>query len=196
MKENETPEVAPLKDKKNTFVSAMFNGRESAEKGYRTLAEKGYDNQAHVIMSHETHTKHFKEDKHAPDYDTHTVKKATDFENKAKEGAGIGGAIGIGIGAMTGAVLALGTNILVPGLGVLIAGPFLAGLAGAGAGGLAGGLIGALVGVGIHEDYAKKYEHGIRNGHIVLGVKALNEQDAIYIENEWKQHKGVDVIRS
>ena len=61
-------------------------------------------------------------------------------------------------------MLGLGTSLVIPGLGLIIAGPLAAGLAGAGAGGITGGLIGALVGSGIPEDRAKIYEDGKLNG--------------------------------
>jgi hypothetical protein len=195
MKENENEAVNSAKNKSH-MVSGMFSSREHAEKAYRTLELKGYGkDHIHVAMSHETHKKHFSDDKHSPNYDTHTV-DTHGLETKVKEGAETGAAVGIGLGAMIGAIAAMGTSILIPGLGILIAGSFLAGLAGAGAGGLTGGLVGAFVGAGIPEEHAKKYHEGIKNGHILLGVKPLNEQDAIYIENEWKRHHGTDINRS
>ena len=81
---------------------------------------------------------------------------------KAAEGFGKGSAIGGGIGAALGAIFAIGTSIVVPGLGLVVAGPIAAALAGAGAGGATGGLVGALIGAGIPEDRAKLYESGIR----------------------------------
>jgi hypothetical protein len=199
MKENETAEAgkAVASNNKTTRISGMFSTKEQAEKAYQTVESKGYGkDDIHVIMSHETHEKHFSTDKHSPNFDTHNPKSTGHPSMKIKEGAETGAAVGIGLGAMAGAILAMGTSILIPGLGILIAGSFLAGLAGAGAGGLAGSVVGAFVGAGIPEEHAKKYEHGIKNGHIVLGVKPLNEQDAIYIEQEWKNHGGTSVHKS
>jgi hypothetical protein len=196
MKENETSEVNKTDAHKSLHVSAMFSDRESAEKAYETLKTKGYGKEhIHVVMSEETHKKHFSGDKHSDNFDTHTVKQ-DGSGTKMKEGAETGSAVGIGLGAMVGAIAALGTSILLPGIGILIAGPLVAGILAAGVGGIAGGVIGALVGAGIPEEHAKKYEHGIKIGHIVLGVKPMNEQDAIYIENEWKKHKGAEVNRT
>ena len=75
-----------------------------------------------------------------------------------------------------------------PGLGLVIAGPIAAGLAGAGAGGLTGGLIGALVGSGIPEDHAKEYEKRVKEGRILMTVKAKNEEDAEDIEESWRSY--------
>jgi hypothetical protein len=196
MKENETPDTETGSKVINPRITGMFSTRESAEKAYQTLESRGYGKEhVHVIMSDETHKKLFATDKHSPNFDTHTVKATQGLESKVKEGAETGAAVGIGLGAMAGAIAAMGTSILIPGLGILIAGSFLAGLAGAGAGGLTGGLVGAFIGAGIPEEHAKVYERGIKAGHIVLGVKPLNEQDAISIENEWKQHQGTHINR-
>ena len=86
--------------------------------------------------------------------------------------------------------------MLIPGLGLVIAGPIAAGLAGAGAGGIAGGVIGALIGSGIPEEHAKVYESGIKDGGIVMGVKPRNDEDAKYFEDNWKENKGVDIFRN
>jgi len=79
------------------------------------------------------------------------------------------------------AIAAIGTSIALPGLGLIVAGPLAAALVGAGAGGITGGLIGALVGSGIPEERAREYETGIREGGIVLSVRARTaaEEDDI-----------------
>ena len=50
------------------------------------------------------------------------------------------------------AVAAVGTTLLIPGLGIVVAGPLAAVIAGAGAGAATGGLIRALVGWNIPEE--------------------------------------------
>jgi hypothetical protein len=54
---------------------------------------------------------------------------------KAAEGLGVGGAVGRGVGAALAAIFAVGSTIVVPGLGLVVAGPIAAALAGAAAGG-------------------------------------------------------------
>nr|MBA2620547.1 hypothetical protein [Acidobacteriota bacterium] len=115
--------------------------------------------------------------------------------SKALEGAGTGSAIGGTLGAIIGGIAAIGTNVLLPGLGLIVAGPLLAALAGAGAGGLTGGLVGALVGSGIPEEHAKLYEEGIKNGGAVMGITPRNDEDAAYFENEWKSSNGQHIYR-
>jgi hypothetical protein len=131
-------------------------------------------------------------DKYWSDGDT------TDSElgTKALEGTGVGSMIGASLGAIIGGIAAIGTNVVLPGLGLVVAGPIAAALAGAGAGGLTGGLAGALIGWGIPEERAKLYEEGIRGGGTVLGVKPRSTEDADYFENEWKtNYRGQHVYR-
>ena len=91
----------------------------------------------------------------------------------AGEGAGTGSIIGGTVGAILGALAATATSVVIPGVGILLAGPIAGALAGAGAGGLTGGVLGALVGAGIPEDTAKTYESGIQRGGVVVVADVL-----------------------
>ncbi len=170
---------------KRTILTGMFSDRDSTERAYETLSERGYTkDEINLIMSDDTRKKHYSD-------------KDDDSElgTKAAETAGTGSAIGGTIGAIVGVIAALGTSLVIPGLGLIIAGPLAAGLAGAGAGGITGGLIGALVGSGIPEERAKVYESGIKDGHVVLGVHTRNDEDAEYFEQQWKSNKGQNIYR-
>jgi hypothetical protein len=86
--------------------------------------------------------------------------------------------------------------LVLPGVGLVVAGPLAAALAGAGAGGLTGGLAGALIGWGIPEERANLYESGIREGGTVLGVRPRSHEDADYFENEWRdRYRGEHIYR-
>ena len=74
-------------------------------------------------------------------------------------------------------------------VGLVIAGPLAAGLAGAGAGAATGGLVGALTATGVPEDEARRYEDEIKDGGIYMGYKQRNEEDARYTENKWYKHE-------
>lgn len=132
--------------------------------------------------SSKTHNKHFSTDA-----------KETEIGTKAAEEAGKGSAIGGIVGTIEGVLAAVGTSLAIPGLGIVIAGPVAAGLAGAGAGGIAGGVIGAIVGSGITEERAKLYESGNKNGNIVMGVHPRNSEDAKYFENNWRSNNGEEI---
>jgi hypothetical protein len=167
------------------MVTGLFRDRESAERAYGSLTERGYgQDDVNLVMSDETRKKHFAVDG-----------RETELGSKALEGAGTGAAIGGAVGATLAAIAAIGTTLALPGLGLLIAGPIAAGLAGAGAGGATGGLIGALVGSGIPEERVKKYEDGIKNGGIMMGVTPRNAEDAAYFEEDWKRNRGEEVYR-
>ncbi|MCU1263935.1 MAG: hypothetical protein JWM21_253 [Acidobacteria bacterium] len=167
------------------MVTGLFRDRESAERAYSSLTNRGYsDKDVNLLMSDETRKKHFTTDG-----------RETELGNKALEGAGAGAAIGGAVGATLAALAAIGTTLALPGLGLLVAGPIAAALAGAGAGGATGGLIGALVGAGIPEERVKRYEEGIRNGGIMMGVTPRNPEDATYFEEDWKRNRGEDVYR-
>ena len=45
------------------------------------------------------------------------------------------------------------------------------------------------------EERAKIYEQGIREGNIVLGVEPRTDEDADYVESEWKTHRGEHIYR-
>ena len=167
------------------MVTGLFRDRESAERAYNSVTTRGYSNDdVNLLMSDETRKKHFAVDD-----------RPTELGNKALEGAGTGAAIGGTVGATLAAIVAIGTTLALPGLGLLVAGPIAAGLAGAGAGGATGGIIGALIGAGIPEERVKRYEEGLKNGGIVMGVTPRSDEDAAYFEDEWKRHRGEEIYR-
>ena len=174
------------RQKSNRMVTGLFRDRDSAERAYGSLSTRGYSkDDVNLLMSDETRKTHFSSDD-APD---------TELGSKALEGAGAGAAIGGTTGAVLAAIAAIGTSVVLPGLGLIVAGPLAAALAGAGAGGATGGLIGALIGSGIPEERAQAYESGVKEGGIVMGVNARSDEDAEYFENEFKTHRGENIYR-
>jgi hypothetical protein len=132
------------------------------------------------MMSDDTRRKYYGTDKKVV---------TTELGSKALEGAGVGA----GVGAVTGgalAALAAAATVMIPGVGLVVAGPIAAALAGAGAGAVTGGAIGALIGSGIPEERARIYETGLKEGGIVLGVAPRSDDDVDYFEREWKNTHG------
>jgi hypothetical protein len=167
-----------------SFLTGMFSDREQAERGYQALTSRGYDaKDIDLVMSDDTRKRHF------------SSGEATELGSKAAKGAGMGGAIGGTIGAIAAAVAAVGTSLVVPGLGLVVAGPLAAALAGAGAGGATGGLLGALIGAGIPEERVKHYEQGIKDGGILMGVRPRSDDDAAHFQNAWTTAGGQHVYR-
>jgi hypothetical protein len=166
------------------MVTGLFNDRESAERAYDSLQQRGYgSDDVNLVMSDETRKTHFGA--------SQGVK--TELGTKAAEGAGVGGAIGGTVGAVLAAIAAVGTTIALPGLGLVIAGPLAAAIAGAGAGGAAGTLVGALVGWGIPEERVQRYEDGIKKGGILMGVRPRSADDASFFADQWKRNRATDV---
>jgi len=102
----------------------------------------------------------------------------------------------VGAGVVAGAaVAAVGSNLVIPGLGLVVAGPLAAALAGAGAGAATGGIVGALVGWNIPEERVKTYDEAIRKGGILMGVRPRSDDDAAYVEKSWKENRAQDIYR-
>jgi hypothetical protein len=164
------------------IVTGLFEDKESAESVYNSLRSRGYtDDEINVIMSDATRDKYFR---------THPL------GTNAAEGAAAGGAIGGTLGAVVGGIAAIGANLFLPGLGLVVWGPIAGALAGAGAGGAVGGLVGALIGWGIPEDRAKVYAEGVKGGGTVIGVRPRNAEDAEYFHNEWTNKYGGREVHS
>ena len=166
-------------------MTGLFPDRDSAERGYNSLSDRGYSkDDIYVVMSDDTKKRHFMADG-----------TETDLGNNAAEGAGVGGAIGGTLGAIAAAIAAVGTSIALPGLGLVIAGPLAAAIAGAGAGAVTGGVVGALIGWNMPEERVKRYDEGIRKGGILMGVRPRNDEDASHLETAWKTNRAPDVYR-
>ena len=173
---------------RSDYVTGLYRTPEEAARAYDNLTTKhGYGrDDVDVLMSDETRRRYY------PDT---TPGQELSGGTKAAEGLGVGSAIGGGLGAAFAAIFAVGSNVVIPGLGLVVAGPIAAALAGAGAGGATGGLIGALVGAGLPEARAREYDKGVRDGGIVLGAKARDESHATELEREYTTFGGTSVRR-
>lgn len=165
------------KDTEHSMLFEIFKDKESADKAIKALETRGYTkDEITIVTTDVTRDKYFKDE------------KTVEAENQTLKGAGAGSAIGLTLGALIGGILAVG-SVVIPGVGLIVAGPLAAALAGAGAGSLAGGLVGALTGWGVSEVKAKKYEKAIKEGKIVVGVRPHTNEDVKMIETEWAQYK-------
>jgi hypothetical protein len=173
---------------RSTYVTGLYNTPESASRAFDELrSTHGFgEGDIDVVMSDETRDRHF------------TAAGATlklEEGNKAAQGLATGGALGGGVGAALAAMFAVGASIVVPGVGLVIAGPIAAALAGAGAGAATGGIIGALVGAGIPEDRAMVYERGLQEGGVVVGARARDDAHAAQLERDFESYGGTGVRR-
>jgi hypothetical protein len=164
------------------MVTGLFKDSESIERAYQAVVERGYDTgDINVLMSDDTRKQYFGDDREIK----------TELGRKAEEGGELGGPMGGRIGTLLPALVA--GAFLVPGLGLLFAGPIAVALAAAGAAGLAVGLMGALSDWGIPEERVQQYEKGIHDGGILMGVKPRSEEDARHFVQQWKAIGGQHV---
>jgi len=169
------------------MLTAVFRDRNHASRVYEWLQTRGYStSEINVLMSDRTRAT----------FDNTGTEGKIKSGDKSVEGVATGGAIGTAVGATLGALLALGTSVLVPGLGIVIAGPLLAGLAGGGAGAVTGGLVGGLIGLGVPESNAKAYETALEGGGVVFGVSPRDSKDGSAIEEFFNKNGGENIVYS
>ncbi|AUH74285.1 general stress protein [Legionella sainthelensi] len=144
-------------------IIEIFPNEKTAEKAYKYALECGYTpNDITVIMSENY-------------YKSDLMKQ----ENiNTLENVGQGGATGAAIGSILGAIVALGGNLIIPGIGIIIAGP-LAGL-------VVGTLMGTLLALGVSETKAQEYAEAIDSGKVILYVDVIEPSN---LEKEWKEIK-------
>jgi hypothetical protein len=164
------------------IVTVIFPDKEHAEQAYNFLLEKGYKKEdITLVMSEETRNKFY----------PMTEVDTTDSTSIVLKDAAIGGAVGAAIVGVIAAVVAVGTTIMIPGMGFIIAGPLAAALTGAGAGGITGSIVGALVGAGIPESHATLYKEGVENGSIIMSFHPEGNEDMAVLEQQWRGSSGI-----
>ena len=163
------------------MVTGMFADTRSAERAYQVVLDRGYDkDDVNVVMSDDTRKQYVAEDRPIE----------TDLASKEAEGGELGGPKGGRLGIVIPILAAVGAAIAVPGLGLVAAGPIATAVAAAGAAGAAAGIIGLLSDWGIPEERVRHYEEGIRDGGILLSLKARSQVEAREIGRLWEQGGG------
>lgn len=174
-------------------LTALFDNFEDAAEAVRALEHSGIASDEISVLANRT----------GDGFDD------VDDDNAA-EGAGAGAGIGALLGGAGGLLAGLGA-IVIPGLGPVIAGGWLAATAigavtGAALGGAAGGIIGSLVEAGVPEGDAHAYAEGVRRGgtlvtlrtddahadradEILRGFRPVDmiERRRAYVESGWQQ---------
>jgi hypothetical protein len=170
---------------KQRMITAVFRDRLNADAAWNWLTAHGYGiNEINMLMSENTKATYYSRESEG----------AIGTSSHAAEGLAAGGAIGTAVGATAAAIAAIGTSILIPGLGIIVAGPLAAALAGAGAGAVTGGIIGGLIGLGIPESNARAYEEVLRDGGVVIGVTPHDANDATAIAERFEELHGENII--
>ena len=152
-------------------IDRSFSDVNRANAYYDFLLDRGFTkDDITVLMSKDTKEKFYAINDHAED-----------TGDSALKGAGTGSAIGGTVGAIAGAIATVGGAVLVPGLGLAIAGPIAAALAGAGVGGATGALVGALTNAGLSESLATEYDESLKRGEVIISVDPRNADDATHL---------------
>ena len=175
------PDAKPVDSR---YVTALFRSPDAAERAYRAALALGYkDEDVNVVSSDATRDRLLADARHPK-----LSSNAAESKEQPTKGADLGGPTGGTFGTIAPVLAAVGTAVLVPGL--VFAGPIAIALTAAGAVGIAGGLIGALKDWGIPQERVNEYETAVRDGAILIGVKARSAEDAQQLEQNWRTEGG------
>ena len=171
-------------NEQSRFVTALFRSPDAAERAYRAAVALGYkDADINLVVSDETRERLLSDTRHPK-----LSGNAAESAEKPAKGADLGGPTGGTFGTIAPVIAAVGTAVLIPGL--VFAGPIAIALTAAGAVGVASGLVGALKDWGIPQERVQDYETSVRDGAILLGVKARSAEEAQRLEQAWHQEGG------
>lgn len=145
-----------------TNIAGVFDSAAEADNAVSKLLQAGFnkDDLSLIVSDHARHT---------------IFASPTDDEGSRTTNGGVAGAlIGGALGALIAGLTLVG-GVVVPGSTLLVVGPLVAALSGAGVGAIAGGISGALIGAGFAVDEAKRYEEEIKHGKAVIVVHTTDE---------------------
>jgi hypothetical protein len=153
-------------------VTGLFDSHADAAMALEALIARGFDkSDISFIASDEF------------DHETFGV----ETHSKLSEGVAIGAGTGGAIGALLAGLTMVGTAAT-GGLGLVVAGPLVAALAGAGAGAAGGSIIGGLIGVAIPEHEVKHYEDALKEGSVLIGVECEDDDSRKAAKDIFKKY--------
>jgi hypothetical protein len=158
-------------------ITSTFKTRQAAEVALQRLENLGIkDSQVSVVVSENTRDTAF------------NFKR----DNKSDEGIAWGGVAGGLAGAVLGALLTAGA-VAIPAAGIVVSGWLVSGAAGAGAGALTGGFLGGLIGTAMPEYEAKLHEGAVKDGAILLAVRAEDADQAKLVTSMLEETDAHDI---
>lgn len=158
-------------------VVGMFEGMERAERALNGLKDAGFTPEQVSVVAK----------------DKRDVQQMSENTDMVAEGAGAGAVTGSLLGGVAGFLVGI-SALVIPGIGPIVgAGIIGSTLAGAGIGAATGGLIGALTAEGVSEDDARGYEESVKQGGILLSVRANSDTQAQQAHQVFQSAGGADV---
>ncbi len=153
-------------------LTAIFDSHPEAARALESLVAAGFDTSKISFIASDDF-----------DADTFGVESGSKMAEGVAIGAGTGGAIGAVVAGLTlvGAVASGGA-------GLVVAGPLVAALAGAGAGAAGGSVLGGLIGLAIPEHEIKHYEEAIERGSVLVGVECDDSDERKAAKAVFERH--------
>jgi len=125
--------------------------------------------------------------------DKRDVAEMSDNTEMVANSAAGGAVAGSVLGGIAGLLVGI-SALVIPGIGPIVgAGIIGSTLAGAGIGAATGGLVGALTAEGVSEEDARGYEEHVRQGSILLSVRASGDAQAQQAQQIFQGAGGTDV---
>jgi len=158
-------------------VVGIFDGMERAERALNGLKDAGFTPEQVSVVAK----------------DKRDVQQMADNTEMVADSAGAGAVTGSLLGGVAGFLVGI-SALVIPGIGPIVgAGIIGATLAGAGIGAATGGLIGALTAEGVSEDDARGYEESVKQGGILLSVRANSDAQIRQAHEVFQGAGGADV---
>ncbi|MFN8516538.1 MAG: general stress protein [Chloroflexia bacterium] len=158
-------------------VVGMFGDTGRAERALNALKEAGFTPEQVSVVAK----------------DKQDVAQMSDNTEMVANSAAGGAVAGTFLGGLAGFLVGI-SALVIPGIGPIVgAGIIGSTLAGAGIGAATGGLIGALTAEGVHEEDARGYEESVKQGGILLSVRANGDAEAQRAQQAFQSAGGTDV---
>jgi uncharacterized membrane protein len=130
-------------------VVAVYDSFDAARDAIREIERANFPSDQVSLVSHDVRNEVDRDE---------MLQFGDNTERNAARGAGIGGLLGLLMGAPL---------LAIPGVGpVLLAGPLAAGMTGA----IVGGFLGSMSGWGVHSDHIREYEEIVDKGSVLVVV--------------------------
>ena len=113
------------------------------------------------------------------------------IESETTRSAGVGGALGVTLGALIGSIIALSTNLFISELNFTNSTIICVWLASALAGGLSGGFVGVMINIGIRTNHDKNFKNELKEGVIIANLQITSLKDYKKLKTKWYKCNGI-----